>query len=311
MPRYLPFVLALLALAGPPVFAQEKLDLRLRLSKDDVHAMNVTLDQTIDQTVQGVAQHITQTLNLGYTLKVEEVDDHDQATVSIHYDSIALRSKSPAGDANYDSTQPATVMPPAAVGLATLIGQSFTAVVSAEGQVSSIKGVDKLANTVLAKLSGVEGPARIAAEKVIRQHLSEAGMKNSLQNLFGIVPDRPIAVGESWVRSPQAMPGFGVILETTCTLKNRENGIATIEVAGHFSTASGATLELGQSKFDYEFHGELLGQLQVQESTGWISSSTLTQSLAGAATTRSPNVSPQSVPVTIESKIKTVEASRQ
>ena len=294
---------ALILAAAPRAFAQDKLDLRLRFTKGDTHSMTVSLDQRIDQTVQGVAQHVAQTFNLSYTFKVDDVDDRGQATLSLHYDSIEYRVKSPAGEANYNSTQPSTLDSPLTASLATLVGQGFTFTISPEAQISQVTGLDKLSNTVLAKLSGVEGPARVAAEKVIHQQLSEPSVRASLQNLFAPLPDHPVAIGESWSRPTQANQSFALTLETTCTLRSRDNGIATIEISSHASTLPNSILDLGQTKFAYNLLSESHGQIQIQESTGWTTQVTSTQSLAGNTVTQSPNSAPQNVPLAIESKL--------
>jgi hypothetical protein len=297
--------LTLLLLIARPSPAQQKLDLRLHFTKDDVRTMTVTLEQTVDQTtLQTKPDRLTQKLTLGYTIKVEDVDDRGQATVSLRYDSEAYHSTSGSTTIDYDSTQPAAVEPPVAAALAALVGQSYSFTVSPEGQVTRVTGLDKLANTVIAKLAGVEGPARLAAERILRQQLSEPSVKASLQNLFAPFPDHPVAVGESWAHNIQLNTGFNLALDTTCTFKSRDNGIATIEISGHFATPGSVFMELNQTRFSYDFRGDTRGQIQIQESTGWTISSAATQSLAGAATTASPNVAPQSIPLKVESTLK-------
>src|SRR6185369_8355053 len=101
-------------------FAQEKLDLRPRFAKDDVHSITVSLDQTIDQTVHGKPENLNQRITTGYTLKVEEVDERGQATLSLRYDSQAYHSTSGSSTVEYDSTQPGTVEPAVAAPLAVL-----------------------------------------------------------------------------------------------------------------------------------------------------------------------------------------------
>ncbi len=289
-----------------PAFAQEKLDLRPHFAKDDVHSITVTLDQTIDQTVQDKPERLTQRITTGYTLKVEDVDEKGQATLSLRYDSQAYHATSGSTTIDYDSTQPGTVEPAIAAPLVALIGQSYIFTVSPEGQVTRVTGLEKLGNMVVNKLTGVDGPARIAVERTIRAQLSEPNVKATLQNLFAPIPDHAVAVGESWPHTAQVNAGIPITLETTCTLKSRENGIATVEISGHFSTAATGPVELGQTRFSTNFQGDTRSQIQIQESTGWTTHSTTTQSLAGTATTQSPVVPEQSIPLKIESTLATI-----
>jgi len=297
---FLSVVLATTAAA----LSQEKVDLRPHFARDEVQSMTVTLEQTIDQTVQGKPEHLSQRITTGYTLKVENVDDHGQATVSLRYDSQAYHMTSGTTTIDFDSTDPSTLAPQVAAPLAALIGQTYTFTVSPEGHVTSVTGLEKLANQVVGKLTGVEGPARLATERVIRATLSETGVKATLQNLFAPFPDHPVAVGESWPHTTQLSTGIPINLETTCTLKSRDNGVATIEISGHYSTPANSTMELGQTKFTCEFQGDTRGRIQVQESTGWTVGSTTTQSLAGTATIISTTGDAQSMPVKIDSTLK-------
>jgi len=297
-------VLCLVSTGIDRCLAQERFDLRPHFAKDDSHSVVVTVEQTIDQTVHDRLEHLTQRITTGYTLKVEEVDDRGQATVSLHFDSQGYHATAGSTVIDFDSTQPGTVEPAIAAPLAVLIGQTLTFTVSPEGQVVRVSGIEKLANQVVNKLSGVEGPARTAVERVLRAQLSEPGLKNTLQNLFAPFPDHAVGLGESWPHTTHINTGIPLTLETTCTLKSRENGIATVEISGHFSTPPNTTLELGQTKFSCDFQGDSRGQVQVQESTGWIVHSTTTQSLAGTATTKSPVVDDQSIPLKVESTMK-------
>jgi hypothetical protein len=294
---------SILLVTTSAALAQEKVDLRLRFAKDDVQSMTVTLEQTIDQTVHDKPERLSQRITTGYTMKVENVDEHGQATVSLRYDSQAYHMTSGTSTIDFDSTQPGTVEPQVAAPLAALIGQSYTFTISAEGQITRVTGLGKLADQVVSKLTGVDGPARLATERVIRAILSEAGVKATLQNLFAPFPDHPVAVGESWPHTTQINSVIPLTLETTCTLKSRDNGVATIEISGHYSTPANSTMELGQTKFTCEFQGDTRGRIEVQESTGWTVGSTTTQSLAGAATTKSP-VDTQSIPIKVDSTLK-------
>lgn len=285
-----------------PVLGQQKVDLRLRFTKDEIHSMTVTLDQKVEQTPErGKPEPLTQKLTLGYTIKVEDVDDRGQATLALKYDSVALHVASGSMTVDYDSTQPGSPEVAAASALGGLIGQGFTFTATPEGQITRITGLEKLATTIVNKLSGVEGPARVAAERFIRNQLGEAGVKASLQNMFAPFPDHPVAAGESWTRSVQLTTGFNLTLDMTCTLRGVENGVAVLEVTGHFATPGPVAMELNQTRFSYDFQGESRGQIRVRESTGWTEASSITQSLAGAATTGSPNVAPQSIPLKVES----------
>lgn len=293
----------LLCIAGS-VQGQEKLDLRLHFRKGDVREISLNLTQTIDGTVQGIKQRAQQTVALGYSLTVQDLDDQGTATVAIKYTSASFHLKSQSGEMSYDSTQPASAPPAPTGAFAALVGQGYSATISAAGNVEAVTGLDALSKAVLSRLNIPEGPARAAWEKKLAQQFSAPAVKSQLQRIFAVFPDHPVAIGENWYRKNQLSPEFPLTLEATYTLKSRDNGLATIEVAGRSATVPNAVVDAGQMKMTYDLHGDFQGQFQIDESSGWPISSSMTQSLAGGAAIHTPGNPPQVVPITVESSMK-------
>lgn len=308
------FTAALLTIAylAPFATAQDKLDLRLRFNKGDVHEMTVNLDQTIEQTIQGSKQQTTQTVRVDYTFTVDNVDDQGTASVAVHYNSVALHSKSRAGEVNFDSAQPGSYIPSVAASLAALVGQGYSMKITSSGSIVQVSGLDALLQVLLAKLSIPEGPVRTAAELSLKERLDEQSVKATLASVFAPFPGDTVALGQSWYRKFQVNLGFPLTVETTYTLKSRDNGMATIELTGRASTASGNAIDLGQqAKMSYDLQGELHGQIEIQESTGWPWLATTTQTLTGNATVQSPIEPAQVLPITVDSKLKTEQVRRE
>lgn len=306
-------VAALVASLVAPVVAcgEEKLELKLHLTQGESRQMTVSLDQAIEQTVQNAAQETTQSLSVTYTFTVSEVDAKGNATVSVRYDAVAFHARTPTGPVDYDSAKPMSGQsPPMASGLAALVGQGYALTVTPAGAITQVTGLQKMLDAVLARLSLPEGPLRTAAEKALKQQLNEANLKQSLADVFAPFPDHPVAVGESWSRSRRVSQGFPIKVQTTYTLAGREGGIATIKVTGAAATLPDGTMELGPMRMSYDLKGEQTGSLEIAESTGWTRKSEIAQRLSGSATLRSPNADPQTVPVSIQTTVKSEQKER-
>jgi hypothetical protein len=286
--------------------AADKLDLKLHLAKGDSRQMTVSLEQTIRQTVQNAAQETSQSLSVTYTFAVTDVDAKGNATVSVRYDAVAFHAHTPAGQVDFDSSKPAAAgqSPPMASGLAALVGQSYAMTVTPQGTIAQVTGLPKMLESVLARLNLPDGPLRAAAENALRQQLSEAKLKQGLADLFAPFPDHPVAVGDSWTRTQQVNQGFPMKLQTTYTLESREDGVAHVKVSGRAATASNAAMDAGPVKMTYELKGEQAGSLDIAESSGWTRQAELRLHLSGSATLRGPNADPQTVPVTIQSTVR-------
>lgn len=300
--------LALLLSLALTARAEEKIDLRLHWSKGDAHHVSVSLDQTVDQVLGTAHQQTSQSVGVKYSFKVEDLDAHGNATISVQYDSVSFHARTPSGVIDYDPRKPANgPMPVTVSALAALIGQSYSVTVDPHGKVTAIIGLQKMLDAVLSHLTASDGVLRLALERTIRQQLSEPNLKQSLHDVFSPFPDHPVAIGESWTRALPVSMGFPMNLRTTYTLKGVEDGVASIAIAGKAATAPNAMLDMGSVKMDYDLKGEQTGSLEITLSTGWTRSASISQHLAGSATLRGPNADPQIVPMTIQSEVKCEE----
>jgi hypothetical protein len=298
----------ILVLVGGSALAQEKADLHLRFAKGDVHHLHVTMEQTIEQTVRDVAHETKQTIVVDYSLTVEDVNEQGIAGISLRYDAVALHApKTAGGPVEYDSASPPGQVPQAASALAALVGQGFSFSITSAGKVTQVTGAQKMLETVLSHLSIPEGAARMAAEKVLRQQLDDADLRQNLQNLFGPFPDHPVAIGDSWTRMTEMNIGFPMTVQSTYALQGREDGIAIVEVTGSIATAPDPSMALNTLKMNYSLKGEQSGTIRIDEATGWLKAAEVSQHLNGSATVRGPNIDAQTVPVTIDSKMKVEE----
>lgn len=301
MKRFAMAILVLL-LSAAYVRGQEKLEIHPRFAKGESHTVSATLDQTISQTVGEKQVQTHQNLQIVYTVTVDDLDDHGVATLSVRYDSIRLDSTGPAGQLSYDSQQPNGTSPP--VAIAALVGQSFQATVNPIGIVQNIRGLDRLLAAAISQITLDEGPLRQAVEKTLRQQLDPANVKLLMQNLFGVLPNHPVGVGETWPKHIDSHTGPSVATDANYVLKARDNGVAIIGLTGRCATPANAAMDAALTKVSYDLSGSLDGEFQIQESTGWTWLATINQSLTGTVTLRAPSVAPQIVPISITAKLK-------
>jgi len=220
----------------------------------------------------------------------------------VRYDAVAFHARTPAGVVDYDSARAAAQPPPMAAGLAALVRQQYALKLSPEGQVIQLTGMEKILAAVLARMNVPDLQTRAAAEKLLRQQLSGEAMKVELQDVFAPFADHPVSTKESWARQTHLTVGFPLEIESTYTLKERDKGIATIDLAGKASTPGDATIELGpNARMHYNLSGEQHGTMQVEEASGWTRSAQCAQKLSGSALIQMPGAPPQPVPLTIES----------
>ena len=307
------FVTVAVALAAAPsLFAEpsDKLELRLRLKQGDTRHVTTTVEQHIEQTVGRNQQATEQMFGVGYAMSVEGVDASGNMKVATRYEFVRLRQKGPAGALEYDSTNPPKQIPQAAKSFAALVGLGFTATITPTGKVTAVEGLDAMFAELLRKLELPDGPSKAAVQRILTEQFGEPAMKEHLENMFTLYPDAPVAVGESWQRRVVVTKGFPVVIDGTCTLKDRSGGTAHIEAKAMLSPNEAAgPVELGTGRMSYELKGEQSGTAEVDEATGWTRSITTTQLVSGTLRFQGSGTPETTSPITIRGKV-TMESGK-
>jgi hypothetical protein len=250
------------------------------------------------------AQSIDQSVGVGYTMSVDDVDADGAMTIATRYESVTFRQKGPAGTTEYDSAKPPKVVPPSAKGFAVLPGLAFRMTVTPAGTVKSVEGLDEMLAEIVRRLELPEGPARASMLKALGEQFGEAAMKQNLQNLFAIYPPGPVAVGETWGRKVVVSRGFPMLIDATYTLKGRSAGVAEVAMdAKLLPVADAGPVELGTGKMTYALTGEQHGTARLDEATGWTRSLTTEQDVSGTLSLDTPGDKDAAIPISVKSKV--------
>jgi hypothetical protein len=311
--------LTLIGTASSPAFAQDKLELRLRLKKGDVYHFRLTVEQHVVQTPAAPApagagqrkaappappQAIDQTLGIGYTMSVDAVGPDGAMTLSTRYDSVLFRKKGPAGAIEYDSANPPPAVPPSAKPFSVLPGLGFRMTLTPDGTVRAVEGLDEMFAEMVKRLELPDGPAKASMLKALTEQFGEAAMKQNLQNLFALYPPAPVAVGEKWERKVVVSKGFPLVIQNAFTLKGRSGGVAEVAIdARLLPNPDAAPVEMGTGRMSYALSGEQHGSAKVDEATGWTRSLATEQEVSGSLTLDTPGDKDADVPISLKSKI--------
>jgi len=274
-----------------------------------VYRLKTTVEQKINQTVGANAQATEQTFAVGYRMAVESVDAAGNMKVATTYDSVLFRQKGPSGAVEYDSANPPKQVPAGAKAFAALAGLGFKSTVTPTGKVTAVEGLDAMFAEMVRKLELPDGPQKAAVQKALNDQFGEDAMKQNLQNVFALYPEKPVAPGDSWQRRVVVSKGFPMVIEGTYTLKSRSGGVAHVEIRATLSPNEAAgPVELGTGKMSYDLKGEQSGTADVEEATGWTRSLTTNQTVAGGLRFQAAGGVPETNnPITIQEKV-TIES---
>jgi FKBP-type peptidyl-prolyl cis-trans isomerase len=112
-------------------------------------------------------------------------------------------------------------------------------------------------------------------------------IKRMTESSGAVYPDKPAAVGETWVRAatPIHVNGVNMAVQSTYTLRERRDGIAHIDVVSKLSNdAAAPAVKIGTMNVKNDLSGEVKGGMQIVEATGWIRESNQRTQMSGKVT---------------------------
>ncbi len=288
--------------------------LQLLFKKDDTRLHRMTVNQVIAQTIEGEKIVVNQTIGFDMLQEVLDVDANDVANVKVTYTAARMKHESTMGNFNYDSANPPQKLPPQVMGLAAMVGKSFTMKMKPNGEILALGGLDKLIEDTIAALDAPEGPMKAALARALKQQYGEEAMKESMQQASTTYPEKPIAVGDSWETSAVTTRGFAAVTKNRYTVASRKHGVVILDVHSQVAdNPKGEPMDMGAMKLRYKISGEQKGQTEIEEKTGQLIRSSVKQSMSGTVEIvggEDDEDVPDEWPISIESVI-TFEAARK
>lgn len=255
----------------------EKIDLKLRLQQGKTYRQ--TLDTTVE-TWQGPAgreQTGRMQIGMGLSYRVETVSPGTgRMDVRMTYEWVTMRVNSSDATIDFDSRTTKGELHPAARMFGAFVGQAVGVTLNPNGTVPEVRGVEQLQKSFLDKIAPSAGPERQALEAATAQQFGSDAIRAMMH--FSFIPDRPVAIGESWRSKMPSPPGMQVDAENVYTLRQRNAGAATIGVTADFSMQLGAPGGINLS-----LTGSQVGQLAIDEATGWTTAAQFVQEASGSS----------------------------
>lgn len=219
---------------------------------------------------------VEQTVKQQYDVKKVNTDGTFDLTITTK--SMKMEQVNPMMNMRFDSDNPENNEPKDMVdGLNNMIGKKFDVVVDKQGAVKSLNVEGNLFDGVFDNIPGGE---QMAAQ--FESQFGENAIKSALSQTLGFFPDKPVKIGDTWVKNTTSEMGMKLDLQTTYKLKERKNGIAIIEFVSDAKTdPKEAPLEMMGMTMSYDIKGTMKGTIIVDEKTGWAIKNTGEQNMKG------------------------------
>lgn len=213
----------------------------------------MTTNMEANQTVKTAARQIEQsTTNLiVYGLDVAKPDAQGDTAMLVTYRRFKQETKIDGKvQLSYDSDSPAEKQDASARAIfEPLLKAQVKIVAAADGTIKSASGMDAMWDSLVA--ANKSNPQMAAIFEGMKASMGDKMLKESFGQSAKALPQKPVAVGESWTMD-LALPMFGQAkMQTKSTLKSVEAGpprLAVVEFTGKLNTDQPTTAKVGPSE---------------------------------------------------------------
>ena len=304
MRKRLPLLLICLLLTALFSACSKPVDLKLRLQPGDKRVIEITNDLTTTVTAMGNTQTQPQKGVQRYTYEVQEVDATGVAKVKVTTDMGGMMEQFGGGMGGD--------MGPMGDSFGQIGEITLSMKLAPDGTVQSVEGMDVVADKVVTVLKdtmqkqmGSLPPEALANMgdmnsmfDGVKKMMGDEAMKKQMQGMTGFYPDQPVSLGSTWTRTIPVGGPMPMNVDMTYTVAARGGGVMNVKFEGDIKTAPGGGMDLGFMKMDFQMSGTQSGTMQVDEATGWVTASSIQQSMEG-----SMKVMDMSMPMKTEGKI--------
>jgi hypothetical protein len=241
-----------------------------------IYASGNTTETSI--SMMGMDQKVLMEQVVKQQYDVKKLNTDGTFDLTITTKSMKMEQVNPMMNMRFDSDNPENNEPEDIMdGLKNIIGKKFDVVVDKQGKVKSVNIEGNLFDGIFDNMPGGE---QMATQ--FESQFGENAIKSSLSQTLGFFPDKPVKVGDTWVKNTTSEMGMKLDLKTTYTLKERKNGTAIIEFMSDVKTnPNEAPLEMMGMTMSYDMKGTMKGMITVDEKTGWAIKNTGEQNMKG------------------------------
>jgi hypothetical protein len=287
------------------------LSLQFNPPDNAVTVYTMDLDSDTQSQVMGMDMTTETDQEMVYSLSYRPPAANGDRTVEVVYNSISMKQVTPQGTMNYDSQDPsANDGNPTATMMDALINEPFTMVITPTGETREIKGLAELLDNAIDQLEGLNDEIK----ESLKSQFGGAAVTDNLRYMHDFYPPAPVKAGASWTAERVINSGaMELEVSTLYTFVGREeNGLVRIQVEGDILTNPDAEpMDIMGMSFTYDLAGTQMGFLLVEETTGLVERSEITQAFTGEMKADSEMTGPMTISMIVDNTVKIRKGSAQ
>lgn len=275
---------------------RDAVSLKMNWAEGDSFRYVQTLDQTITQKIQGREQEIDQKQVMTFRYDVRG-DTNAGRVIGVTMERIQQDQSMQGQQFSYDSDQPEQGNHPASAAFQKLVGRSYDIVMTPEGQVEEVRGLDEIYDDL------AEGNPK--QRQLLKEHFGEDAIKQMINQMFQVHEGKPRTVGETWSHSLSMTKPIPMVMNLDFTLESIEGDDVNITIDSTVEPNEEAPpMEMGPMTMRYMIEGEQSGNLIFSRSDQFIRSQEYEQHFEGTMHMEGSPAGPQEVPIQIDGTYK-------
>ena len=247
-------------------FAQKTYLLKQDYPVGKKYDYSINSDQIINQKVSGKSLNYVQNVSTDYSFDITGTKGLDK-NIKVTYKRITIKSIGMGNELILDSDKEEVGKQNPFAGLKN---SSFDMVLSPNGSIKSVSGVETMVDHMAVKISTDTAQIKQIKLSLSKQFNSEV-IRQTLESSMRIYPDKAIKVGDSWIVNSKMKITMPIESITTYTLKEIKDGIAILGIKA--TLISKGDFDSMGNKMQTDLKGMNIGDAQIDLKTGLILSS--------------------------------------
>lgn len=260
----------------------QNISYKLNLPAQDTFKYTHTQESDVDMKVMGMSQKTVNVQTMEMAATVKEKKANGDMVIETIIEQLKVDQVNPMSSVNFDSKNPENNSDDVANMYGAMVGAVLTSTMNPDGEVIAIEGTDALLDKMVANVADNPMMTKAQFKETLKAQFGDEAMSNTLGNIVKIYPNKPVKVGDSWMKTDTLSGTIDAIIETTYTLQSRKAGKSYIDVTGTIRPdKDGKGMEMMGMKMKYNLSGTQSGRIVLDEATGWADKSEIDQTMAG------------------------------
>ncbi|GAF03200.1 DUF6263 family protein [Saccharicrinis fermentans] len=251
--------------------------------------MNITQSLgIIEQEIKNEFKGITRFIPIG--------KEGENIILNASFETMIIHIESMMFNINYDSSKPVQANDKVANIYNGVIGKDFKMVITPQGEVIRIDGIDKLINDAVNNMGDLQPQVASQMRKTLSGHFGEEALSGNMAMLLSMYPSENKKVGDTWSMNTKLTSALKATLNNEWTLADAANNQWKLKGNGRITTL-GEESEMNGMKMSFNLKGNQDSEFIVNQEDGWFVSGKQSQHIEGTISMKGNSQMPQGMEV--------------